>query len=75
LVKMGVIPVLFEQTAGGDPSLEQAVSLLPFWNGLLILAPERARRVSWGVAPNPAKVGLAVRKYPQGYSNRVPRRT
>ncbi len=34
LVKMGVIPVLFEQTAGGDPSLEQAVSLPPFWNGL-----------------------------------------
>src|SRR5437588_6293528 len=34
------------------------------WRFLLILAPERARRLSWGVAPNPAKVGRAVRKYP-----------
>jgi hypothetical protein len=31
------------------------------WRFLLILAPERA---NWGVAPNPAKVGLGVRKCP-----------
>jgi hypothetical protein len=34
------------------------------WRFLLILAPDRARRVKWGVATNPAKMGLAVRKYP-----------
>jgi hypothetical protein len=34
------------------------------WHFLLILVPERTRRLSWGVAPNPAKVGLGVRKCP-----------
>jgi hypothetical protein len=32
------------------------------WRFLLILVPERMRRVSWGEAPNPARVGLGVRK-------------
>jgi hypothetical protein len=37
------------------------------WHFLLILAPERARRVNWGLAPHPAQVGLGVRKCPQEY--------
>src|SRR5258708_7174948 len=35
------------------------------WRFLLILAPEGARRLSQGVAPNPAKVSLGVRKCPR----------
>ena len=34
------------------------------WRFLLILAPEWARRLSWGVAAHSARVGLAVRTYP-----------
>jgi hypothetical protein len=39
------------------------------WRFLLRLALERARRLSWGVARNPAKVGLGVRECPHIYAD------